>query len=441
MRERTLKEKCFAVFLLVTCLSYQPSLFAFQIAPSQNPALSSQDIAVRHSYRMLAHHLEKSMIQSAIQPANHLESKDVYSDYLPAAFFFTRHHTLAKRIFGKVLKYGIAYEAFEVDAHGALQRRIETGYFQKDRFILERVFDYERQAMTLYNPSNVYEKRVYQLLPDGRTGRPLQYRGRSEAGELVQVRFLYDDQARTVTCLHLRDMQYAVYEKIGETQVGKLLEIGSALGVKDQKVIPAQSIQLSTLQRSNEILPVYIFEQIGQTGYVMRERLQTDGDELGVIGRILRYASNEWDLEYFYEDSKTAVNQGMMILNHRSGEAMRFEIPVKALADQDGRVTRAGKEVSGETLKGIQSSGKFLMAARTGIFIHRRQGGLVFSYHPILRSQDIWEGFLRGPPSSKPNFLKLLSGMQSLHSLFFSTCFQSLLILESPANLSEVLSW
>lgn len=405
MKARTLKNKCFASFLLIACLSYQPSLFAFQITPTQNPAVSSQDIGARHSSRMLAHHLEKSMIQSAIQPAHDWESND-YSDYLPSAFFFTRHHTLAKRVFGKVSKYGVTYEAFEVDSHGKTQRRIETGYFQKDRFILEQVFDYERGTLTLYNPSNVYEKRIYQLLTDGRAGRPLQYRGRSRAGELVHVRFLYDDQARTVTCLHLRDRQYAVYEQLAQGQVGKLLEIGTDV----------QSIQLGALARGYETIPVYIFKQTGQAGYVIRERIQAEGDELGIIGRILHYVSQEWDLEYFYEDSKTALNHGMTILNHHSGEALHFEVPVKTLADQDGRFTRAGKNVSGENLKGIQANGKFLMARAAGIFIHSRQGGFVFSYHSILRSQDIWEGFLRGPPSFNSSILNLLSGMQPLHS-------------------------
>lgn len=318
---------------------------------------------------------------------------------------------------------GKPYQAFEILENGKLGRVLETGLLDGDRFLRQRVFDYNAKTLTLNQLNNVYEKRVYELNSNSQPGRPVQYRNRTEAGELIHIRFIYDDFRKTVTCIHVNNLHFATYE-IQQAQLGSLIEMGTASHLSASgQIIPKTQIQITQLHRDSQNIPVYIFHNASTPGYVVRERSVESADGLGIMGRVLRYVSTGIDLEYFYQERTGAQAAVLTVFNHLSQEQIRFEVPEKVFDETQGRL-QTPSNVHSVSFDATMNHGvsKFFPLISNLVF------GLI-GHHTVLRSHEVVSAYtsylsrlMRGPPAlSLENFE--LSSAHNLSTFFFSFSF------------------
>lgn len=361
---------------------------------------------------------EKSFLETALAPAKG-ESKN-FLEFNPRLYYFTRHHVPAVKIF----RSNGFYESFELNENGELSRRVETGFFENGRFTRTRLYDYDTMRIAVSNPKNLFEKRIYELKEDGKTGRPLEYRGRSANGELLNVRFQYDAEKHTVTCVNTRNMRYAVYAMKSLHKIGQLIEVGTASTIGKKNLQVRSSIKMTVLEQGNDRIPVYVFtEQSALTTVTIRERKIEEGNELGVVGRVLYYSGPEGDFEYRYEEGLLYPQPAVIITNHLTGMVLKFKIPQTVLNEEHGRMDAAKKKGDLGPAKALQNNSKYMKVAEPGAFIHGKQGGLVFHFEPQLKSLKVWRGFLRGPPSFGLNSFDSVSNPQFYSSFHFSPSF------------------
>lgn len=301
------------------------------------------------------------------------------------------------------------YQGFEILENGRIGRVLEAGVFQGGQFVRERLYDYDAKTITLYRDSNIYETRVYELDASGQPGRPIRYQDRTPEGELIHIRFLY--QGSTITCLHLSDMRFAVYRAGADHTLGELIEIGTAKSVTREGVLESLNrIQLSSLSRGSQSVPVYIFHDSENDARVIRERSLEGPDGMGIIGRVLRYISVDTDLEYFYGTGRADQADSVTVLNHKTRAKIRFEIPKKMTADSQGRMDRfkAGNE---ETLFAAMTheGGKFFNSTESMVVVSEKDHAifnLIYQVHPAIR---FLRRLLRGPPAFDPAIFELFN--------------------------------
>lgn len=413
---------------LAVLFSLQPSAEAFigSLQISSIPAAQSVN-AVQPSEEMSSIS-DKAMLQSALSPIDR-ESVKIQAvitssnQAVSISTFQNNYRQFARFVFAATENGTRRYQAYELK-QGILGRVIETGILSNGEFVRERIYDYKTGTVVLYNAKNIFEKRIYELGDYAEAGRPVQYRGRTAAGDLINIRFFY--QSGKVTCVHMKNMTFATYE-FENGVLGHLIEVGTARGIlKNGQLDAAHLISIAEMSRGGKSLPVYVFHEEDGT-QVTRERIGGNAYTLGAMGRVLRFVSTEADLEYFYVEAAAGEAAKVKVLNHLIGESLTFEVMGKDLNEESGRLQGSKDNSRSPLTKAVFNSlPAFFKDSAWSLWTSSESKSLPI-YIRLNEEVQIWEKLLRGPPAFNRHLLTPLSSasfvsfFSSFHSTFLSS--------------------
>lgn len=418
-------------FSLVSLLALQPSaeafLGSFQI---QIPASPLNAGAVQPSQEMSSIS-DAALLQTALLPMSS-KSEDVAPVFFntvntPAVSISTyqnHYRQFARFIFASAERGGKRrYQSYELKQDGLLGRLIEIGNLSGGQFVRERIYDYSARTVVLYNPKNIFEKRIYELLESGEPGRPVQYRGRTHSGDLINIRFFY--QAGHVICVHMKNMSFSVYE-FKDGVLGRLVEVGTARTIsKAGKIERRHRVSISEIERKGVKLPVYIFHEENGTK-ITRERIGGNPYALGAMGRVLRFVSKETDLEYFYEEAVLGRSAKVKVLNHLLGESLIFEVAPRDLDENAGHLKRASDGPRTPLTKAVFISFPMFAKESSESIGAPSESESLPIYRRLNEEVLIWEKLLRGPPFFNRNHFNFIAAAGIFSFPFFSISFRDI---------------
>lgn len=412
------------LFLSLALLAQQSSAYAFLENPISTAPASGASI--QKGFQNFSEVTNKGFIQALLSKPTPVENQfqptlsDAFRAIVGIYTYENKYRKFSRIVFNNPENQNAnPYLAYEVLPNGSLGRLLESGTREGKQFIRERIYDPKSKTVTLYNRENIFEKRIFEWTENGQLGKPIQFRGRLQNGNLINLVFRY--KANTVTCIYLHGMTFATYEMNEPGVLGKLLEMGSVASSRTVQTLELKNrIKITTLERQGTQIPVYEFQGPNQS-IVIRERLCQDGIELGPMGRVLRYKAEGVDLEYFYQDSEALLSR-VWIYNHISSESFGFEISKKDLAETAGRFGRTDQKDQGDIFLGTSFSKSLAMPK--SILVSKQAGLKVVSVSSDeLPGSLILERLLRGPPKVNPKVIEL----------FRPLCFHFLLSFYSPS--------